>query len=1085
MKLTLLAFILLLSCSVLGQSNPCQTKVNAGDFWFGFMEAPESPNHGTMIRSFGAFSLTYSIDNKITFAKENIGTAYITGVTSLSGSEVIQKTGNHVVTDHPAAVFAQLNSDATQIIPTANLGNEYYVMCYTPRSITEFLIVATQDNTQVEITPSVNTAGGQLSNQTLPIKLNQGEVYQVQSANLPGLPGQGDLTGSYIKSNTRIAVFSGSYESALPSSPNSYNHFFEEMIPVQSWGTRFVALPFQKGKEDLFRVMASLPQTTIKIAGNTYVLNNPGEYRDIPLSDPAMIECSNPVLVAQYSSGTAPNGKPFMVLVKSVNQTTNKSIAYDFPTSVNLIVRTDAVNFIKVKNIWGKALSVNYQVIPGTEFSYSQINESAIANSAYSIETTIPGKGFIAYEFQSGAESYGLSYNDIESKEIVLDLGGIKYNQGRKVLTLCDGEGPKTLDAGSDFTTYKWSTGASTRTIEVSSEGLYTVEATATGGCVLRDTVKVVISKSFINLGPDTLLCDSPSLVLKTGDTFADYKWTTPEGILTTPAVTASRSGKYSVEAITREGCRVKDTISLTFGPPKIKAPDLDTLICGKKSTVLNISADRGNYSLERLSDGFTFNERTVSVPDWGTWTFKFTAVDATGCSADTSFKIGFVKLPTVDFSIDSTKCYHYNLEVKYLGDAESNASRFTWIFGGDTLVDGTALDNRTIPLGINKNKRDLVLKVVHDGCSNADTIKDIKVIPNLDLTVKDSLGCEPFKAEFIAHNTETVTYDWNFGDGSSERSGDQVIHNYMLPGFYDVGLKVTTPRGCFNNVHIDSMVQVAPIPTMGFSLDAAKCLNPGDHQVSYVGSGTQKDSYGWDLSGFDPEEIIQNPGLSQGPFIFNLKNKPQTVIGLQVTSQYGCKSEKGIAVVKRVPYFSMEVADSTGCVPLETKFEGINKDKVDQVSYSWDFGDGTTGTGEKITHIYKDADGKYTVTLQALSAITGCMDTLKKIDLVQPYPNPKADFTMDHPIVYNDKPDVKFENLSTGAVNYLWDFGDGSTSTEANVLHKYKVMGYQKVLLQSFSEFMCSDTISHTVLVGNGPDISPQCLFTQCTQPG
>jgi gliding motility-associated-like protein len=58
------------------------------------------------------------------------------------------------------------------------------------------------------------------------------------------------------------------------------------------------------------------------------------------------------------------------------------------------------------------------------------------------------------------------------------------------------------------------------------------------------------------------------------------------------------------------------------------------------------------------------------------------------------------------------------------------------------------------------------------------------------------------------------------------------------------------------------------------------------------------------------------------------------------------------------------------------------------------------------------------------------------------------------------------FENQSREAESFLWDFGEGSTSTDVNPSHKYKSHGYHKVLLEAFNDFECSDTISHQVLV-------------------
>jgi len=521
------------------------------------------------------------------------------------------------------------------------------------------------------------------------------------------------------------------------------------------------------------------------------------------------------------------------------------------------------------------------------------------------------------------------------------------------------------------------------------------------------------------------------------------------------------------------------DQIKVSFtNNPVLDLSRTDTLICGSKSAGLNISADKGSYTFERTDNGEIFTGLNAVVPQYGTYPFKFTATDQYGCATDTTFTLGFHKIPSVSFSVDSTKCYHYNLSAGYIGDAKVDASRFVWVFGGDTIADGKGITSNVIPLGVNQNKRDLSLTVTDQGCSNSYTIPNIKVIPNLKVQVIDSLGCEPFKAEFKAENSEKVAYDWDYGDSFTEHTIDKhTFHTYQQDGFYNLKLKVTTDIGCTNSVAVDNMVHVAPVPTVGFSLDPSLCFEKTDHQVSYVGSGDQKDTYNWDLSAFDPSEIIKNPGTTQGPFTFNLINKPKALIGLQVVSKCGCKSEIGKIEVKRKPSFSFTAAGNRGCNPLDASFSAYAGDPVDQISYTWDFGDGTTGTGGGISHTYNEPDNHYTISLSGLSLTTGCSDSMTSDTLVFVYPKPIAGFTLDHSIVYNDKPEVKFKNESQNADHYLWYFNEGTTSQEVDPSYKFTGHGYKKVLLEALNTYGCSDTISQEVLVALSRIFSPNAF--------
>ena len=117
--------------------------------------------------------------------------------------------------------------------------------------------------------------------------------------------------------------------------------------------------------------------------------------------------------------------------------------------------------------------------------------------------------------------------------------------------------------------------------------------------------------------------------------------------------------------------------------------------------------------------------------------------------------------------------------------------------------------------------------------------------------------------------------------------------------------------------------------------------------------------------------------------WFFNLKNKPQATIRLSVTSKYGCLSDTASVLVKRIPDFSIGTSANAGCTPFDPQLTGTCGDPVDQVSYSWDFGDGTTGNGDKVKHEYTEPDRKYDIILTALSSTTGCSDTLMSPEFV------------------------------------------------------------------------------------------------------
>ena len=148
---------------------------------------------------------------------------------------------------------------------------------------------------------------------------------------------------------------------------------------------------------------------------------------------------------------------------------------------------------------------------------------------------------------------------------------------------------------------------------------------------------------------------------------------------------------------------------------------------------------------------------------------------------------------------------------------------------------------------------------------------------------------------------------------------------------------------------------------------------------------------------------------------------------------------------------------------------------------YLWLFGDGQTDTAISPSHTYTNfgtTDTVYTVTLIASSPF-GCADT-SMVDITVA-PGVQAGF------VHNAQPmcapmDVGFTNTSSGATTYLWDFGDGNTSTAINPQHTYTnttfFLDIHTVTLTAYSPAGCQSTATQQIMVYPTPD------FTFVAQP-
>ena len=173
---------------------------------------------------------------------------------------------------------------------------------------------------------------------------------------------------------------------------------------------------------------------------------------------------------------------------------------------------------------------------------------------------------------------------------------------------------------------------------------------------------------------------------------------------------------------------------------------------------------------------------------------------------------------------------------------------------------------------------------------------------------------------------------------------------------------------------------------------------------------------------------------------------------------------------------FESENIDSLS-VQFTAYFEAV--DSASAVSWLWDFGDGQSSTDENPIHVYA-SDGLYEVTLTVISE-TGCEAISTEhvcVGEVDPG-DPECEAWFE--VLNTDSLTVEFVSYfetqdSAAAVSWLWDFGDGNTSTEENPTHEYDTAGIYEVSLTIISETGCEASTTEHVCVGEVDPDDPEC---------
>ncbi|RDD47522.1 Hemicentin-1 [Trichoplax sp. H2] len=276
-----------------------------------------------------------------------------------------------------------VSADNYLALPVESYGNEYIVVTYTPRRLAEFLIIAQNNQSVVNISfPSNTEYQGQHYSRSklLIINLQQSEGFYFSSST--------DLTGTIITSSSGIALFSGNECAFVTTGLKYCDHLVEQIPPIQYLGYNYVLNTFINRKAgDRFRVIAPYDNTDVFIQYNTlYYPLSRGSFVEfeVPSGNATLLTCSQPCLVVQFNKGydaDKVSTDPFMVIVPDVGQSLSQYRFYSTLHSqvsirhhyINLVIETEHRHGLLLD---GKLLSkINWKNV--SIYSVSSINISA------------------------------------------------------------------------------------------------------------------------------------------------------------------------------------------------------------------------------------------------------------------------------------------------------------------------------------------------------------------------------------------------------------------------------------------------------------------------------------------------------------------------------------------------------------------------------------------------------------------------------------------------------------------------------------------------------------------------------------
>ncbi len=409
---------------------------------------------------------------------------------------------------------------------------------------------------------------------------------------------------------------------------------------------------------------------------------------------------------------------------------------------------------------------------------------------------------------------------------------------------------------------------------------------------------------------------------------------------------------------------------------------------------------------------------------------------------------------PVANYTVKTlSDCYTVVFDGATSTDRDGDALLFTWEFGDGTKGEGKRIAHKFDKFGSysarvivsdlsgqvgNSTIKEFSFKINEPPIARAGN--DIVVSPGAEISLSGSASSD--------NDGKIIRYLWDMGDGT-KLEGINIKHKYIKAGNYTVLLRVEDDSDSPCNFAADELkVIINSQPVVEAGKNVISAVNEEitlNGALSYDSDG-ELTKFEWDFgdgttgSGIVVKHSYKSPGkynvtlkVTDNTSAANNQATDQLVVTVNDRPVPEAGSDQVVAAGEAVQFDGSASIDRDGSIK----------------AYQWTFGDGSSGSGQKVSHTYKEP-GVYpvrlTVTDNSGSISESNSDSLTIIVNYPPVAAAGSDQIVSESVVTFNGSESKDQDGSITA--YFWEFGDGSTSTEQNPVHVYGNPGTYKVKL-------------------------------------
>ena len=943
-------------------------------------------------------------------------TAFITQLENVTPNTVTNK-GLLITATTPISCYYDIangfNGDIYALKGKNALGTKFtlpFQMSFIGRPLplytTDFIVLATENNTQVTITPKTNLMG-HAAGVPFTITLQKGETYTCSAASNLASERPG---GSIVTANKPICI-STKDDSLFYTGQGCSDTAGDQLIPDEIAGQEFVVIKGYFNSPDFYYVFAIENNTVVKINGVTVTTLRAGDYYIATLSENScFVNSDKPVHIFHITGFGCELGG---AIIPSIKCTGSKSISVTRASTtgsfyLNVLAPKNSINDFKLNGSNTNIDAGLFSPVTGSndEWMYARLNlpASVISGGQNALIENSKGKFHVGViQGTSGSTGRYGYFSDFSSNVIQL----IDATKNTEIFTnnqpICYSTTASINAVTQDANTYTWtgpnnfsSTGANLviNNFTNLNDGLYTITSASTACGVATKSIELKSERVFANFTSTQTGCIQDSVYFNTPSiTGAKWNWNFSDGKLLDTTSSNIKPIKYSsvgiypvtLKVTSKNGC-ASDVVSknIEITPKPIATFTATTNTCvnininfTETSSITNGTLQKSYWNLDDgngITSSNSFTPQTTTYPTWGNRNPWLIAEASSGCKSDT-FKLASPLL------IHSIPRVGFTLPEVCLNDAN------------EVFTDSTTSA---------------------DGATN-------------------------------------FSYQWNFNAGSpaitpgptytpAQLTAKNPSLKYNKSAVYSVSLKVTS-FGCVDSLTSSFTVNGAN-PTPNFDILAPTTLCSNDSvriknlSVVDFGDVTRLEIF-WDANDLTKKTIDEAPFLGKVyAFRYPDFQTPATknyTITLKAFSGNAASCSKSIsktAVVNQSPKvtFTTMPGICNEAVPRQITQASFDTNVPGSFTYS--------GTGVNATGVFNPATagvGTYTIQYMYTSSVVGCKDSATRSITV--WPSPAAKWGAGLPsceknnLVFTDSSVANYSNIITWA----WDFGDATTSSKTS----------------------------------------------------